>query len=74
MKIYAHRGSSGNNPEMTKSAYLAAISDGADGFECDVRLTKDREIALAMNKIGREYITKNIDNQSFSTNIDYKFN
>ena len=45
MKIYAHRGSSGNNPEMTKSAYLAAISDGADGFECDVRLTKDREIA-----------------------------
>jgi glycerophosphoryl diester phosphodiesterase len=45
MKIYAHRGSSGENPEMTMAAYLAAISDGADGFECDVRLTKDRQIA-----------------------------
>jgi glycerophosphoryl diester phosphodiesterase len=45
MKIYAHRGSSGENPEMTMAAYLAAISDGADGFECDVRLTKDNQIA-----------------------------
>jgi glycerophosphoryl diester phosphodiesterase len=44
MKIYAHRGSSGENPEMTMAAYLAAISDGADGFECDVRLTKDAQI------------------------------
>lgn len=45
MKIYAHRGSSGENPEMTMTAYLAAISDGSDGFECDVRLTKDKQIA-----------------------------
>ena len=44
MKIYAHRGSSGENPEMTRRAYLAAIEDGADGFECDVRLSKDGEI------------------------------
>jgi glycerophosphoryl diester phosphodiesterase len=44
MKIYAHRGSSGDNPEMTKVAYQAAIEDGADGFECDVRLSKDGEI------------------------------
>jgi glycerophosphoryl diester phosphodiesterase len=44
MKIYAHRGSSGDNPEMTRAAYLAAINDGADGFECDVRLSKDGEI------------------------------
>jgi glycerophosphoryl diester phosphodiesterase len=44
MKIYAHRGSSGENPEMTRTAYEAAIQDGADGFECDVRLSKDGEI------------------------------
>ena len=44
MKIYAHRGSSGNNPEMTKLAYQVAIDEGADGFECDVRLTKEGEI------------------------------
>jgi glycerophosphoryl diester phosphodiesterase len=44
MKIYAHRGSSGNNPEMTRLAYQVAIEEGADGFECDVRLSKDGEI------------------------------
>jgi glycerophosphoryl diester phosphodiesterase len=44
MKIYAHRGSSGNNPEMTRSAYEVAIKEGADGFECDVRLSRDGEI------------------------------
>jgi glycerophosphoryl diester phosphodiesterase len=44
MKIYAHRGSSGNNPEMTRLAYQVAIDEGTDGFECDVRLSKDREI------------------------------
>jgi glycerophosphoryl diester phosphodiesterase len=40
-KIYAHRGSSAKFPEHTLKAYLAAIEEGADGFECDVRLTKD---------------------------------
>jgi glycerophosphoryl diester phosphodiesterase len=44
MKIYAHRGSSGKHPEMTRMAYEAAIKEGADGFECDVRLSKDRKI------------------------------
>jgi len=44
MKIYAHRGSSGKYPEMTLSAYEAAIEEGADGFECDVRLSKDKKI------------------------------
>ena len=44
MKIYAHRGSSGNNPEMTRLAYEVAIEEGADGFECDVRLSRDSEI------------------------------
>ena len=29
---------------MTLTAYLAAIEDGADGFECDVRLTSDNRI------------------------------
>jgi len=46
MKIYAHRGSSIAHPELTMAAYKAAIDDGADGFECDVRLTKDKEMVL----------------------------
>lgn len=40
-KIYAHRGASVEFPEHTRAAYEAAIQQGADGFECDVRLTKD---------------------------------
>ena len=41
MKIYAHRGFSHKFPEATRAAYLGAIEVGADGFECDVRLTQD---------------------------------
>lgn len=44
MKVFAHRGASGRSPEMSHAAYIAAIEDKADGFECDVRLTKDQEI------------------------------
>lgn len=41
MLIYAHRGASRDFPEMTEAAYIAAIEQGADGFECDLRLTRD---------------------------------
>jgi glycerophosphoryl diester phosphodiesterase len=41
MKIYAHRGASHDFPEMTTAAYEEAVKQGADGFECDLRLTKD---------------------------------
>ena len=41
LKVYAHRGASAEFPEHTRAAYEAAIHQGADGFECDVRLTKD---------------------------------
>ncbi len=41
MKIYAHRGASADFPEHTMAAYLGAIEQGAIGFECDIRITKD---------------------------------
>ena len=44
MLIYAHRGASSDFVEGSKAAYEGAIAQGADGFECDVRLTKDRQI------------------------------
>lgn len=44
MLIYAHRGASTDFLEGSKAAYLGAIAQGADGFECDVRLTKDKQI------------------------------
>jgi len=60
MKIYAHRGSSGNNPEMTRAAYEAAIQDGADGFECDVRLSKAGEIICIHDATTKRISTKRI--------------
>jgi len=44
MLIYAHRGASSDFTEGSKAAYQGAITQGADGFECDVRLTKDHQI------------------------------
>jgi glycerophosphoryl diester phosphodiesterase len=44
MLIYAHRGASADFAEGSKAAYEGALAQGADGFECDVRLTKDKQI------------------------------
>ena len=44
MLIYAHRGASDDFAEGSKAAYEGALAQGADGFECDVRLTKDKQI------------------------------
>jgi glycerophosphoryl diester phosphodiesterase len=49
MLIYAHRGASAEFPELTLAAYEGAVAQGADGFECDVRLTKDEVPVLWHN-------------------------
>ena len=41
MKIYAHRGFSAKFPEATHAAYQGAIDAGADGLECDIRLSRE---------------------------------
>src|SRR4051812_10352252 len=40
-QVVAHRGASEVEAEHTLAAYHRAIDDGADGLECDVRLTRD---------------------------------
>ena len=44
--IFAHRGASADRPEHTMDAYEEGLRQGADGFECDVRLTKDNVMVL----------------------------
>jgi glycerophosphoryl diester phosphodiesterase len=39
--VIAHRGASAERAEHTLAAYQLAIEQGADGLECDVRLTAD---------------------------------
>ncbi|MGN6160291.1 MAG: glycerophosphodiester phosphodiesterase [Marmoricola sp.] len=43
-RVVAHRGASALYPEHTIAAYRAAIAQGADALECDVRLTADGEL------------------------------
>jgi glycerophosphoryl diester phosphodiesterase len=39
--VVAHRGASAHRAEHTLAAYALALEQGADGLECDVRLTRD---------------------------------
>ncbi len=39
--VVAHRGASGSRAEHTLAAYAQALEEGADGLECDVRLSRD---------------------------------
>ncbi|NMN95209.1 glycerophosphodiester phosphodiesterase family protein [Antrihabitans stalactiti] len=39
--VVAHRGASAARQEHTLAAYELALREGADGLECDVRLTRD---------------------------------
>ena len=48
--VIAHRGSSSVEPEHTLSAYLRAIDEGADGLECDVRLTADSHLVCVHDR------------------------
>ncbi|MFI6227014.1 glycerophosphodiester phosphodiesterase [Micromonospora echinospora] len=48
--VFAHRGSSAALPEHTLAAYLRALEEGADGLECDVRLTRDGHLVCVHDR------------------------
>jgi glycerophosphoryl diester phosphodiesterase len=68
MRIYAHRGASGEFAEGSEAAYLAAIEQGCDGFECDVRLSKDKQIICYHDKDAKRL--SNLDLKIADTNYD----
>jgi len=49
-RVIAHRGASDILAEHTLAAYLQAIEDGADGLECDVRLTADGHLVCVHDR------------------------
>jgi glycerophosphoryl diester phosphodiesterase len=49
-QVVAHRGASEDNPEHTLAAYVAALDSGADGLECDVRLTADGHLVCVHDR------------------------
>jgi len=48
--VIAHRGASVDAPEHTLAAYRAALEQGADGLECDVRLTADGHLVCVHDR------------------------
>ncbi len=48
--VFAHRGASATRPEHTLGAYVQALDDGADGLECDVRLTADGHLVCVHDR------------------------
>jgi len=46
MKVFAHRGASGNYPENTKSAINAALDIEVDGIEVDLQSAKDAYVII----------------------------
>ncbi|RYP88704.1 glycerophosphodiester phosphodiesterase [Nocardioides guangzhouensis] len=50
MQVVAHRGASEENAEHTLGAYLEALDEGADGLECDVRLTADGHLVCVHDR------------------------
>ncbi|WP_134765735.1 glycerophosphodiester phosphodiesterase family protein [Nocardioides sp. 1609] len=49
-QVVAHRGASDEIAEHTLAAYLAALESGADGLECDVRLTADGHLVCVHDR------------------------
>lgn len=50
VQVVAHRGASKEEPEHSLAAYLAAVRDGADAVECDVRMTADGTLVLVHDR------------------------
>jgi glycerophosphoryl diester phosphodiesterase len=48
--VIAHRGASSEIAEHTLAAYVTAIATGADGLECDVRLTRDGHLVCVHDR------------------------
>jgi glycerophosphoryl diester phosphodiesterase len=48
--VVAHRGASAERPEHTLAAYELALEQGADGVECDVRLTRDGHLVCVHDR------------------------
>ena len=49
-QVVAHRGASHELAEHTLGAYLEALDTGADGLECDVRLTADGHLVCVHDR------------------------
>ncbi|MEN0064635.1 MAG: glycerophosphodiester phosphodiesterase family protein [Myxococcota bacterium] len=45
-RVYGHRGAAAHHPENTARSFHAAMADGADALETDVRMSRDGEMVV----------------------------
>jgi glycerophosphoryl diester phosphodiesterase len=57
-QVVAHRGASSENAEHTLRAYVEALDSGAEGLECDVRLTADGHLVCVHDRDLRRTASK----------------
>ena len=62
-KIIAHRGVTRNDQENTLPAFHQAFSEGADGLEIDVRLSKDEKPIIFHDEDTSRLFDKNLKMQ-----------
>ena len=60
-KIIAHRGVTRNDQEITLPAFNQAFSEGADGLEIDVRLSKDEKPIIFHDEDTSRLFDKNLE-------------
>lgn len=58
IQLLAHRGGMARAPENTLAAFKQALADQADGYECDVCLTRDNQPVLIHTDFNRDNIQK----------------
>ena len=56
IQLLAHRGGMGRAPENTVASFKQALADGADGYEYDVCLTRDKQPVLIHVDFNRDNI------------------
>lgn len=52
-RVYGHRGAAAHHPENTARSFHAAMADGADALETDVRMTRDGEMVVFHDADGK---------------------
>mgnify|MGYP006191048731 CR=1 FL=1 len=65
-QVVAHRGASDELAEHTLGAYVEALESGADGLECDVRLTADGHLVCVHDRDLRRIAS----NKGLVSNLD----
>jgi len=70
-QVVAHRGASYEIAEHTLGAYVAALDSGADGVECDVRLTADGHLVCVHDRdLRRTAATRRLVSHSDLADLD----